>query len=251
MNLNEQDKERLIEALRYFKNKDIIFDEEIDEINESESEPNRHIDFLIVQLLGKDESLNECQIGSTVFLNKEKGSVIGQTSDGDIIVQVQGSTHKVNPKKVEFEKQELVKAKPQFKFDKKTQKLLFEQYIKCGVYYNNVPLKTTNCYVKFNDYNDANDEQPINVLIEGRSNLMSKSRIRLFEDVNDFANRDSYVEGVIIDEETKEAKENVLINALDYTNAIGDADMVRVIIDRNGEQEMQSLPAATLKTLSI
>jgi hypothetical protein len=91
----------------------------------------------------------------------------------------------------------------------------------------------------------------VNVVVEGHFNLMPKSRIRIFEDVNDFANRENYVEGVIVDENTGEAKENVLINALDYTNAIGDADMVRVIIDRDGNQEMQSFPAAMLKTLTI
>ena len=60
-----------------------------------------------------------------------------------------------------------------------------------------------------------------------------------------------FVEGVIIDESTGEAIENVLINVIDYTQAVGDTDEVRIIKEINGEQMISSAPIALLKTLSV
>jgi len=201
------------------------------------------------------KKLNECQVGDDVLLNGQKGNITGKMSDGDYIVQVQYATHKVNPSKIKVTKtltgESAAKAKPQFKFDEKTQKVLFEQYVKCGIYVKNTPVKINDCYVKFSDYNNASDDQIINVIVENSKSYMPKSQVRIFENINDFANQDDYVEGVLIDENTGEALENVLINAIDYTNAIGDADLVRTIIDIKGEKEMQSYPVAMLKTLSV
>ena len=78
-----------------------------------------------------------------------------------------------------------------------------------------------------------------------------------FEDVNDFANPDGYIPGVVIDESTEEVVESIMINAGDYTNAIGDTDMVRVI--RQGEdkkddfegQTIETMPKAILRTLAV
>ncbi|MFA5153550.1 MAG: hypothetical protein WC554_13385, partial [Clostridia bacterium] len=157
----------------------------------------------------EEQQLNEelieesFQLGDTVMLNKQKGFVIGEIG-GDLIIQVQGSTHRVSPKskKLKGEKQEPLSVTPdmQFKFDKVSQKLLFEQYVNCGIYVGNTPVKINNCYTKFSDFNNATPEQPVNVIIEGNNNLLPKNQIRIFEDVNDFANIDNYIPGVIIDE---------------------------------------------------
>ena len=204
-----------------------------------------------------NESLSEpltesIQIGDTVRLDKEKGYVIGQV-EGKWIIQVQGSTHLVDPKEIkEWAKKPDLTTVPHMKFDDKTQALLFEQYVRCGVYSGNVPLKMHNCYVKYSSWEKANPEQQIKVLVEGNNVFMPKSQVRIFEDLNDFANEDNYVPGVIIDEATEDVVENILINAIDYTNAIGDADGVRIIRkDSTGEQEMQTMPRATLRTLSV
>jgi hypothetical protein len=200
----------------------------------------------------KLNKLNECQVGDTVILDGQKGYVTGQTSDGDLIVMVQYATHKVKPSAIKEHKKKSKEALiNQFKFDEKTKKLLFEQFVKCGIYVNNTPVKINDCYVRFCDFTNANPEQAVNVIIENSKTYVPKSQIRIFEDMNDFANTDNYVEAVIIDQNTGEALENVLINAIDYTNAIGDADLVRTIINRNGEQEIQSYPASMIKTLSI
>ena len=209
-----------------------------------------------------NENLNEYfQLGDTVMLDKQKGFVIGQMGD-DLIIQVQGSTHRVKPnsKKLKGEKQESLDVTPekQFKFDKISQKLLFEQYVKCGVFVGNTPVKVDHCYTKFSEFNAATTEQPINVIIEGHNNLISKNQIRIFEDVNDFGNPDGYIPGVEIDEQNEEVIDNLMINAADYANAIGDTDMVRVI--RQGEskedddfkgQTIDTMPKAVLRTLAV
>ena len=211
-----------------------------------------------------NESLNEdlieeCfQLGDTVKIDGEKGYVIGQIGD-DLIIQVQGSTHRVpqNSKKLKGEKQEKLITEPHMKFDKVSLKLLFEQYVKCGIYVGNTPVKIDNCYTKYSEFNDATGEQVVNVIIEGQSNLVAKNQVRIFEDVNDFANPDGYIEGVIIDEETGLPVEIIKLNAVDYTNAIGDTDMVRVI--RQGEdkkdefegQTIETMPKAVLRTLAV
>jgi len=205
----------------------------------------------------KSESLNEDgQIGDTVTFDKKKGYVIGQTNDGDLLVQIQGSTEKVKPSKVKSVDAQEITTKPPYEFDKTTlqnltTKSLFEQYVKCGIYMGSTPVKLNECFVKFNEWNDAENEKPVSVIIEGRTSFFPKSQIRILENINDFANPDNYVEGVIIDEESGEAEENVLINVSDFTQVIGDSDLVRIVKEENGEQIISSAPVAILRTLSV
>jgi hypothetical protein len=191
------------------------------------------------------------QLGDTVMFNKQKGFVIGQIG-GDVIVQVQGNTFLTDPKNAKVMGPKVETIKPPFKFSKDTLKLLFEQYVKCGIYLENTPIKVSDCYVRYSDWKEAKDIDPISVVIEGQQTLLPKQQIRIFEDVNDFANLDNYVEGVIIDESSGEAIENVSINVVDYTQALGDADPVRII--RRGETEnpnTDTVPKATLRTLAV
>ena len=195
--------------------------------------------------------LNEyVQIGDTVKLDGQKGYVIGEFN-GQIVVQIQGSTRMVDPSKVKENKKPDLTTMPNMKFDEKTQKLLFEQYVKCAIYLGNVPIKFNDCYVKYSSWNDAKDDQNVKVLMEGNKIFMPKNQIRILEDVNDFANEDNYIPGVIIDEETETVLDNILINAEDYTEAIGDADPVRVIRGQGETQEPQTLPKAILRTLAV
>jgi len=201
--------------------------------------------------------LNEnAQIGDTVIFDKNKGYVIGQTNDGDLLVQVQGSSHKVDPKKVKSIGKKPEVMEPQYKFDKVTQqnlttKTLFEQYVKCGIYFDRTPVKINDCYIKFNEWQDAKDDDKLSMIVEGSNMIMPKNQIKILEDINDFGNPDNYIEGVIVDEESGEALENVLINVIDYTQSIGDSDGVRIVKNVNDEQVISYVPAAILKTLSV
>jgi hypothetical protein len=209
----------------------------------------------ISEIVNNDEleykPLNEyVQLGDAVKLDGKKGFVIGEI-EGQIIVQIQGDTHLVDPSKVKENKKPDLTTEPHMKFDEKTQKLLFEQYVKCAIYLGNVPIKFNDCYVKYSSWNNATDDQQVKVLMEGNKTFMPKHQIRILEDINDFANEDNYVPGVIIDEYTETVLSNVLINAIDYTGAIGDADPVRVIKGEGEAQEMQTMPKGMLRTLAV
>lgn len=203
-----------------------------------------------------NKKLNEAQIGDTVLLDKQKGYIIGQMGD-KILVQVQGSTNCVTPKDVKVLNAKVETQKPPYEFDKLTlqnltTKALFEQFVRCGIYVGNTPVKTNNCYTKYSDWKDAENDKPINVLIEGSITIMPKSQVRILEDVNDFANLDNYIEGVEIDESTGDAISNVKINAMDYTNALGDADPVRIIRGGKSEEpQVDTVAKATLRTLAV
>jgi len=207
-------------------------------------------DLELNESLQEDNYLDECQIGDTVRIDGEKGFVIGQI-DGKIIVQIQGDTKYVDPKKVkENKKSPDITTEPHMKFDDKTQKLLFEQLVRCGIYMGNIPVKLTECYVKYSEWANASLEQPIKVMVEGNSAFMNKSQIRLFEDINAFANPDNYVPGFIINEDDGTLLEDILVNISDFEHTIGDADSVRVIRENGNIQELQSYPKSSIQTLS-
>lgn len=202
--------------------------------------------------ISKSNILNESsQIGDDVIFNKQRGSIIGQIGN-DWIVQVQGSTHFANDNEVKPIRQRVESIRPPFKFSKETQKLLFEQYVKCGIFMDNVPVKTSNCYVRYSDWNEAKDQDPINVIVEGQLSILNKNKVKIFEDMNNFANLDNYVEGVEIDEESENAISNVRINIIDYTESIGDSDPVRIIRNGNGQEPIvDTLPKSKLRTLAV
>ncbi len=197
--------------------------------------------------------LNEgVQIGNDVMYKGKKGAIIGAQGD-TWIVQVQGSSNWAKEKELKVIGAKVETVKPPFKFDERTQKVLFEQFIKCGVYMGSTPVKTTNCYVKYKDWADANDDQPINVMVEGQLNIMPKQNVRIFENINEFANPENYVEGVILDE-NGQAIENVMISVEDYTEALGEAEPVRIIKNTglaDIEPTIDTIPKGNLRTLSI
>ena len=199
------------------------------------------------------ESVNEeLQLHDKVKYNKETGFISGEINN-QFIVMVQGNTYLVDPKDLkEYSPKSEITTQPHMKFDEETQKLLFEQYVRCGIYQGNVPVKTDKCFVKFNQWETAKDDQQVKVIIEGVTTFMTKNKIRILEDVNNFANPENYVPGVLVDEATEEAIMNILVNAVDYTSAIGDADSVNIIIKNDsGEQEVQTAPKSMIRTLTI
>jgi hypothetical protein len=179
------------------------------------------------QQMTKAKILKEnVQLQDTVILDKQKGYVTGKMLNGDLIVQIQGSTKLAKPADVKVVNSKVETIKPPFKFDKETQKVLFEQFVRCGIYMNNTPIKINDCYVQYAQWKDSNDDEKLNVMIEGQVSMIDKRQVRILEEVNDFANPSAFIPGWIKDNETLR---EVLYNAIDYTHAKGDADMVRVI----------------------
>lgn len=198
------------------------------------------------------KQLNEAQIGDKVLLGKERGYLIGQTSDGQWIVQIQGSTKFAKDKDLKVLRglAQNVTVKPPINFDEKTQKVLFEQYVKCGIFYKSVPVRTNGCYVKYSDYLKSTAD--INVLIEGVLNILPRDQVRVMENPQDFANPQDYVEGVEIDTQSGEAVDNIMIHAGDYSSSIGDADGVRIIRGMDGENPVfGTLAKEQIRTLSV
>lgn len=196
--------------------------------------------------------LNESQIGDKVLLGKERGYLIGQTSDGQWIVQIQGSTKLAKDKEIKVIRGsvENVTQKPHMNFDEKTQKLLFEQFVRCGIFYGSVPIKTNGCYVKYSDFLKSNPT--VNVLIEGIMNVMPSDQVKVLENPQDFANPQDYVEGVEINISTGEAISNIMIHAGDYIEGLGDADPVRIIRGMEGDSPiLETLPKGQIRTLSV
>lgn len=193
------------------------------------------------------------QIGDSVIYEKKKGFITGAHGD-NWIVQCQFQTFWAKTNQLtSLETKTKVVGYDQFKFDKKTQELLFEQMVKCGIFMNNIPIKLNGCYVNYADWKKAKDDDHIQIMVENQTTLYEKSIIRIIEDVNSFANPANYIEGVIIDERTDEAIENVMINVEDYTNGLGDADPVRIlrIEEESGEEMTDTIPKALLRTLSV
>jgi len=125
----------------------------------------------------------------------------------------------------------------------------------------NTPIKTNDCYVMYSDWMNAKPNDTIKVLVEGEISMMPRNQVKVFEDPNDFANPEHYVEGVVIEEivknnedggepiRTERAAKNVLINAIDYTQAVGDASPVRVLNPIT--KSIETYPKSLLRTLSV
>ena len=193
------------------------------------------VEFKIVEKK-KPQPLNEsAQVGDKVTYKGQRGYIIGQAQNGDWLVQIQGSSDFVNPKDVKVIGMKAKTMEPPFKFDEKTQKLLFEQYVRCGIFMGNTPVKMVNCYVKYSSWKNAQMNENVGVFSDGNLMQMPKEQVRVLEDPNDFANPQDYVEGTV--EGPDGSPIPVLVNALDFTRGIGDADNVRII--RNPEAEMQ------------
>jgi hypothetical protein len=195
------------------------------------------IDFKIVQKK-KSTSLNEsAQIGDKVTYDGKKGYVIGQSLNGDLLVQVQGSVDFAKPSKVKVMGMKAKAMELPIKFDEKTQKVLFEQFIRCGIYMGNTPVKTSNCFVKYSQWKDAKINENINVISDGEFNTLPKENVKIFDDPNDFANPQDYVPGVEIDPVTGDAISNVLMHALDFSQSMGAGDSTPVRIIRGPESD--------------
>jgi hypothetical protein len=200
------------------------------------------------------KQLNEAQIGDKVLLGKERGYLIGQTSDGQWIVQIQGSTKFAKDKELKILRGLAQNAvvKPHMSFDEKTQKLLFEQYVRCGIFYKAIPIRTNGCYIKYSDYLKSTPGTSVNILVEGVLNIIPRDQIQVMEDPQDFANPQDYVEGVEVNIETGEAIVNIMVHAGDYTSSIGDADPVRIIKGIDGDSPVfGTLAKGQVRTLSV
>jgi len=208
----------------------------------------KEVKFKIVEKK-KAQPLNEsAQVGDKVTYSGKRGYIIGQAQNGDWLVQIQGSADFVNPKDVKVVGMKAKTMEPPYKFDEKTQKVLFEKYVRCGIFMGSTPVKTTNCHVKYSHWLGAKLQENVNVYSDGVLNQMPKENVRVFEDPNDFANPQDYVEGSFVNEMGD--NEDILVNSIDFTAGIGDADQVQIIRHpESPEPQLETMPKGLIKVL--
>ena len=145
INLTQEELQKIIDALETQMGTESIPDDPTGTVYELISKLQQYQEIATEAVV---EALNEeVQLLDKVFYNKERGYVTGQLGD-KMIVQVQGSTYWVSLKDLkEFNKKQEPVLVPHMKFDDKTQALLFEQFVKCGVYVGNTPIRLNDCYV--------------------------------------------------------------------------------------------------------
>lgn len=199
-------------------------------------------------------NINESfSLADKVKYKGEIGYITGQLGDGRFIILLSntGNTCYATSDEISLYNPKPDTMKPHLKFDKTTLKLLENQMVKCGIFHGSIPVKTSNCFINYSDFKDSNENHNLYVKIDEQYVIMPKSNIKILENINDIIDPTNYVQGVIINEITGEAEMNVLVNGIDYINSIGGSDNVRVIIDVNGQQELQYFPANRVKTLSV
>lgn len=164
------------------------------------------------------KKLNEnAQIGDEVVLDGKRGYVTAKINN-KLIVSIQGNTKETSEDSVTIKHTNTpdeINMK-QMKFDELTQKVLFEQFVRCGIYMNNIPIKTTNCFVNYSSWNKAQLDENVSIIIDNNTCIYPKNQIKIHENINDFANPNNYAKGKILG-----LNETVLYNITDYNNSIG------------------------------
>lgn len=178
----------------------------------------------------------------------EKGQVISTYPDGDLVVNIKGSTVKCAPSAVRLVSEKKDSVKPSFKFDKATLKGIYESMtLRCGLFMNGVQLTPADCYVNYGEYRDAKANDDVRIILEGEKMSAQKQYIRLLEDAT--VNEDKYISGVETTQDGK-AIRNVWIDGEQYAAAESPSDLVDVIL-QDGTGAMTKLPKDSLKTLSV
>ena len=186
----------------------------------------------------------------TVEFKGKRGVVQSVNADGTLTLMVEGMTVDCSPREVKITTNRVDTMKAPFKYDSKTLAALYEQWIPCGIYQSGVRVTADTCAVNYAEYERKKDYQNVTVINEGARILIPKKNVKLFEDVNSFANIDDYIEGVYLN--GNQASSNILINAVDYSNALAGNEPIRCIVDLESEKpRVVELPKDTVRTLAV
>lgn len=170
---------------------------------------------------------------------------------------VEESTEETEPKKPVFKFRpkklhESAQAKSQFKFklDTNTVKALSEhEMVRCGLFMNGIQLTPADCYVNYGEFNSANINEDVRIIIEGEKTTAPKQNIQLLESVT--VNENKFVDGVEITADGK-AIRNIKFDAEAYSLALDDSDMIDVIYNANTpEVQVTQLPKSSIKSLAV
>ncbi|MEG1009376.1 MAG: hypothetical protein RSF67_06170, partial [Clostridia bacterium] len=220
--------------------------EELEKVDDETDEDKEQK--LVLKKENVKESVNESlQIGDEITYKTLRGEISGKMLNGDLIVicHPDGKTYQVKESDITAKYTKANNPK-QFKFDKETQKLLFEQNVYCGIFMGNIPVKLNECKVNYAEWMNASQDQKINVLVEGRNTILDKSNIKILEDVNNFANYENYKPCKIL-------KENSIIDALVNMFDINTQDPIlgtaKVLSGEEDNMTIEELPISSIQVL--
>lgn len=206
------------------------------------------------------EHLNESEAGVkapnvldfVTIKSGESGQIIAKLPvSGNFIVNVKGHTIECEPDSVKMINNLPDTLDAPYKFDPKTLKGLFEQYVHCGMFINENQITPNNTFVKYSDFVNAGPEDDIPIVIDNQPTVANRKYIRVTDDVNDFANINDYVEGDEISADGNILRQ-ILFNMKDYECRMGDADAVRTLVkDDSDEYVLIYLPVSSIKITEI
>lgn len=180
--------------------------------------------------------------------NGKKGQIIGQLSDNDVIVHVEGHTLVLPTKEVELLSHKYDTLPPHMKFDPLTLKGVYESYIGCGLFINNMRITPEDCQVKIMEFFSTPDDKEVELVIEGERTKAIKKYIRLTENVNDVFDIANYAKGKMI---VANESVDVLIHMNDYNeyrNVNESYKTVRTLVfNDKGETSMTIVSGSVLR----
>ncbi len=229
-----------------------------EEKSETEDKPKKKFKFRSKK---KDESVNtehtnalnesaNASVMDCVKLkhNGKKGQIIGQLSDNDVIVHVEGHTLVLPTKEVELLTHKYDTLPPHMKFDPLTLKGVYESYIGCGLFINNMRITPEDCQVKIMEFFSTPDDKEVELVIEGEKTKAIKKYIRLTENVNDVIDIANYAKGKMI---VANESVDVLIHMNDYNeyrNVNESYKTVRTLVfNDKGETSMTVVSGTVLR----
>ena len=238
----EQDSEEKVEDHK----EDSAEDKEDDEAKNESELPK-------IRLTKVNESATSLKLtpepNDSVEFKGKRGTIQAVHPDGTLTLMVEGMTVDCSPREVKIITNRVDTMDVPVKFDPKTQAALYEQYVNCGIFQGGIRVTAADCMVNYAEWERKKDFQNVAVINEGNRILVPKKNVKIFEDVNDFANLDEYIEGVHMNGD--QAVANVLLNAVDYANATAGNTPIRVLINIDTDPKLVQLPKDSLRTLAV
>ena len=182
----------------------------------------------------------------------KKGQVICQQADGNLIVNVEGHTRICRGNELKLYAGKFDTLQPPFKYDPLTLKGVYESYVDCGLFINNVQVTPNDCKVQLLEWLTSPDDKEINLIIEGEKTPALRKYIKITENIDDVVDLANYAEGkmtIIVEGASQET--DVLLNINDYRNYknVNESNVpVRVLLkDEVGETHLRYIAGGNLR----
>jgi len=163
-----------------------------------------------------NENLNESAAPTILDLvdtPSGRGQIIYELADGSFIVNVCGHTLNYQKGQVKMLNERPDTVDFPWKIDPVTLKAIFESYVNCGMFINNMRITSDDCRVKLNEYDSAKPDDEVNVILEGKSTKIVKKYLRITENLLETLDVNNYAAGKV-----RLSLEEGLVDADAYVN---------------------------------